>query len=323
MLSELIPSYYRQLIEQDASGALGKMMFFSSDELKRSSLELNDPYGEQNNQKIANLIHLYPTKVLIQTTDQCLGNCRFCFRKNWKEGRKEVDASVFSRNIAEMKNYLDTAPEVNEIVLSGGDPLMMVYKNWLELKKMLLSCEQIKTWRWHTRRPVFDPLSLPDWWWSEWRELGELGKKLVIILHLNHPAEITTELSSLVKKWHKLGMRVKAQGVLLAGVNDRTKTLTDLWQREIEFGIEPYYLHHLDRAPGTSHFWVGIEHGKRIFEEARTKMLEMWPDFNLKYMVELVNGQGKVEVEKLAKVSPLLYKAENFQGEMCEYWEGN
>ncbi|MDO5561191.1 MAG: 4Fe-4S cluster-binding domain-containing protein [bacterium] len=314
--SEQIPEFYRQLINwQDVDHCpLAKMLVASDKEQRIVAGENADPIGDHVNEVLPGLIHRYPHKVLLVLNQTCAGHCRFCFRRASDFTHQETKL-----DLAALAAYLKAHPEVDEFILSGGDPLLVETKKWQALKKVLLATSTIKTVRWHSRLPVFNPLALTPKRADDFFALS--GKKIILVIHINHPQEISLAFTDLIKNLKKKfpELILKSQSVLLAGVNDTPTVLQQLCSRLKEIGIQPYRLYHLDQAPGISHFRVSVADGLALMQ----KLAQLLPSTSLpEYYLDLPVGRGKVPVASLQKTAtPHQYLATNHLGEKVLYFD--
>lgn len=287
----LIPAFYSKLIDwNDRNDPLRKMVEFDPREEKIQKYEMTDPIGDKPKTVAPGLIHRYPDRVLLNLTNACAVHCRFCFRKNLLGG----SARIGPTEIADIIAYLKSHKEIWEVIFSGGDPFMIPNKFLSEVLKKLNKVEHIHAIRFHTRIPVVSPGIL-----AKNKAIPLLkkslsrAKKLIIVIHINHPREITKEFQKITHKFQKIGALVLSQTVLLKDVNDSAETLSKLFRGLVESGVKPYYLHHLDPAKGTHHFRISIKQGKKIFKELRSKLSGIcMPE----YVIDFPEKFGKIPV---------------------------
>lgn len=215
-----------------------------------------DPLDEQKNSPHIGLVHKYPGRVLLLVTDKCSVNCRFCFRKYFREKISEW-VKVF--------DYIENDQSLEEVILSGGDPLMLDSRELNNIFERLANIPHVKRVRIHTRLPVTMPEKV---------NLGLLQLRLpvILVIHCNHPNEINDDVVKAIGRLQKKGIVVFNQSVLLRHINDDAKTLMKLSERLFSMGVIPYYLHVLDKVKGTRHFDVSIERAKRIHSELRKNL---------------------------------------------------
>ncbi|MFA6918244.1 MAG: KamA family radical SAM protein [Candidatus Gracilibacteria bacterium] len=290
----LIPKFYSKLIDwNDTNDPLRKMVEFDPREEKIRKYELADPIGDKPKTVVPGLIHRYPDRVLLNLTNACAVHCRFCFRKNLL-GKQKI---LTDADLEKIYAYLEKHKEIWEVILSGGDPFMIPSGFLRKVLGKLGRIEHIRVIRFHTRIPVVSPGILVKNKTIELlkKALGK-AKKLVVVVHINHPREITKEFQKTVREFQKIGALVLSQTVLLKDVNDNAKTLTELFRGLVESGVKPYYLHHLDAAKGTHHFRVSIEEGLKIFKKLRGNLSGIClPE----YVIDMLDGSGKIPVYEI------------------------
>jgi len=207
----------------------------------------DDPVGDRDALVAAGLLHKYRGRVLAVTTGNCAIHCRFCFRHNFPYG------SLADADPARLLGALETLDDVEELILSGGDPLTLSDARLEALVSAASDRRQLHTLRLHTRVPVV----LPERITAELcRLLTTTRLKVVVVIHANHPNELDAEVDDALARLAAHGMTLLNQAVLLAGVNDDAEVLATLSRRLFATGVLPYYLHLLDRAAGTHHFEV-------------------------------------------------------------------
>jgi lysine 2,3-aminomutase len=185
--------------------------------------------------------------------------------------------------------YIAAHPEIWEVILSGGDPLVLAPRRLVAVMKRLGAIEHVKIVRVHTRVPAVDPARITP---ALVRALRMSGKTTFVVLHANHPRELTPAVRAACARIIEAGMPMLAQSVLLRGVNDDADTLGALMRAFVECRIKPYYLHHLDRAPGTAHFRTPMAHGKELMRALRMRYSGLCQPT---YVID-VPGEGKVPV---------------------------
>lgn len=238
-----------------------------------------DPLGESDSNPVSGLLHKYRSRVLLTVTSKCAIHCRYCFRREFpyhlnNPGKKGWTACF---------DYLRSATNINEVILSGGDPLSASDKHLSWICQQLAEIPHLKRLRIHTRLPVVMPSrvceALLDWL-SEWH-----GQKIVV-LHCNHANEIDSDVEFALQKFCEVGAHLFNQSVLLKGVNDRAETLAELSERLFSANIIPYYIHMLDPVKGAHHFKVERQRAIDIY----TQLSELLPGFLLPKLVEEIAG---------------------------------
>ncbi len=308
--SKLIPEHYLKLIDfNNPKDPLYLMAIPSKKENIRKPHELFDPIADAVHEKTPGLIHRYPDRVLLKVTNNCAIHCRFCFRKNI------LNESTF--DLKKAITYIKKHKEVWEVILSGGDPLILPDTKIEEIFVELSKIPHIKVIRIHTRVPVVAPQRITKKFLNFLAKFTDQklekssvnfkattrtntatthapkSKKIICVIHINHPREITKDLETVVQNLNTKNIMTLSQSVLLKGVNDSAKTLSDLFRQLVQIGIKPYYLHQLDPATGTSHFAVPLPKARRIYDSLRGHLSGICiPEF----MIEQPKGKGKIPV---------------------------
>jgi len=203
------------------------------------------------------LIHKYAGRALLVATGQCAVHCRYCFRRHYP-----YDENALSRaNRLQHVDDLLADPDIGEIILSGGDPLLLSDRELAQITERLAASDRRVTLRLHTRLPVVIPDRVTD---ALLEALGADGPAVVLVLHANHPREIDGPTARAIGRLRATGVTVLNQSVLLAGINDDARVLAELSDALFAAGALPYYLHQLDRVAGAAHFEVGDEQARRI-----------------------------------------------------------
>jgi len=238
-----------------------------------------DPVGDLEKSIVPGVLHKYRGRLLLIAHGSCAVNCRYCFRRHYPY----QEASAYRQRWTEALKHIHQAEEIDEIILSGGDPLTLSDGKLAELVSRLEAIPHLKRLRIHTRLPVVIPSRLTP-------ELISLltGGRLqpVLVLHINHPREISTELASSLIQLKQAGITLLNQSVLLKGVNDCPATLSALSLALFEAGILPYYLHLLDRVAGAAHFEVDMPEARQLQDALRVRL----PGYLVPRMVREVAG---------------------------------
>lgn len=226
-----------------------------------------DPLEEQSS-PANGLLHKYHGRVLLILQGGCAVNCRYCFRRHFPYD----ELTISQRQIDETLDYIKQNPEVNEVILSGGDPLMAQDDRLHRLIQALDALPQLSRLRIHSRLPVVIPSRLTE---ELLHSLSQSRLQVVLVIHANHANEISDDLSAALKKWHAAGIHLLNQSVLLKGVNDSSRALCRLSERLFSANVLPYYLHQLDKVEGASHFEVSDNNAQRLWLE----MTQQLPGF--------------------------------------------
>lgn len=216
-------------------------------ELEEHPEFVTDPLGEEAANQLPGVLHKYKSRFLLTLTGACAVHCRYCFRRHFPY-QENLPKNEDWLNI---KNYIESNPDINEVILSGGDPLTLSNRKlalWLE---RLSSLKQVKILRIHSRVPIVIPNRIDE-------ELISLLKncrlRIILVVHSNHASELDDFTCSKLLQLSEHHITVLNQAVLLKGVNDSAQTLTDLSYRLFEARVMPYYLHVLDKVKGAQHF---------------------------------------------------------------------
>ncbi len=243
---------------------------------------IEDPLKEEEQSPVPGLIHRYPDRVLFFVSSQCAMYCRFCNRKR-KVGRFQVKKSF----IREAISYIRSHREIKEVLLSGGDPLLLEDKEIFEILSRLRKISHIEVIRIGTRTPCTFPYRIT----KRLVSILKRFKPIYVITHFNHPDEVTDLSSSACSRLVDAGIPVLCQTVLLKGVNDDAETMIRLMRSLVRIRVKPYYLFYPDYVKGTSHFWTSIEVGLKIMEKMYGYISGLCiPQF----AIDLVGGGGKV-----------------------------
>lgn len=248
--------------------------------------ENTDPIGDFAHTPVKGLVHRHKNRVLLKLANVCAVYCRYCFRREMIG----PGADVLNKEEREAAyTYITAHPEIREVILTGGDPLILSVRNLKDALDRLCDIPHLTNIRIHTRIPIADPLRITE-------ELGQTLKRdlpVYVVLHINHAQEITDDVRAALKILNDAGCMLLSQSVLLNGVNDDPQILAELCDALIGLNVKPYYIHHPDKAPGTSHFRVPLEHGQNIMHELRSLVSGIAMP---QYMIDIPGGYGKVPV---------------------------
>ena len=245
---------------------------------------MRDPVGEQSQATQHGLLQKYPGRALLIVNSLCAAHCRYCFRRFYPY--HDVGPAEWQSALSDLAN----SPEIEELILSGGDPLTLSDDRLTELCKAAEAIPHLTRLRIHTRLPVFIPSRVTS---SLRQMLTSLRLSVWVVVHLNHPQEIDEAVSAALVSMRRAGIPVLNQSVLLRGVNDSTETLAELSRRLINLGVMPYYLHQLDRVHGTQHFEVPEARGRQLVTELQSRL----PGYAIpQYVREIAGEPGKVRL---------------------------
>jgi lysine 2,3-aminomutase len=284
-----VTRYYAGLAASDDPNAdpIAAQFIPRPEELRTLSWESTDPIGDKRYLVVERLVHHYTDRALLLACDRCATYCRHCFRRHFtgNGGGRVTDAQMDA-----ICDYLRRAPAVKEVLLSGGDPLMLTDLDLGHIIRRLKAVDSGYLIRICTRLPVVLPARVTD---SLLRTLEEWDSMWMVI-HTNHPREVTDDFRAAVRRLLGAGIPVLNQAVLLRGVNDDPDTLEALFRALVRSGVKPYYLFQGDLAAGTAHFRVPMERGVQIMRTLRGRMSGLALPT---YAVDLPDGAGKVPVE--------------------------
>ncbi|MCF8482119.1 MAG: lysine-2,3-aminomutase-like protein [Rhodospirillum sp.] len=279
-----IPSALAKVLRaQGPDTPLARQFLPDARELVTTPDELDEPIGDGAHAPVKGVVHRYPDRVLVKPLHACPVYCRFCFRREQVGPGGEVLASD---DWAAVLDYIRATPAVREVILSGGDPLMLSPRRLGGLLDDLEGIRHVRTLRIHSRVPVLDPERItPDM-------LAVLRRKTPVwlVIHANHPEEFTPAAEAAVASLVDRGIPLLSQTVLLRGVNADLDTLSALMRRFVDNRIKPYYLHHPDRAKGTSHFRLSLAEGKALANALRRSISGLCQPT---YVLDGPEGQGK------------------------------
>ena len=257
-------------------------------ELMAAPGEDADPIGDHTHSPVEGVVHRYPDRVLLKLTHVCAAYCRFCFRREMvgPGAAPALDAAALDAAFA----YIAGRPDIWEVILTGGDPLVLSPRRLQAVMQRLQAIDHVKVVRLHTRQPVADPAVVTP---ELIAALTCPGKAVYVALHANHPRELTPAVRAACARFIDAGIPMLSQTVLLKGVNDDPQVLGALMRAFVETRIKPYYLHHLDLAPGAGHFRIGIDEGQALMRALRGRWSGLCQPA---YVLDIPGGHGKVPV---------------------------
>ncbi|MGE4062717.1 MAG: lysine-2,3-aminomutase-like protein [Rhodospirillaceae bacterium] len=282
-----IPPAVHHLIRSAAQApAIARQFVPSVEELELSPGENADPIGDHAHSPVKGIVHRYPDRVLLLPTLTCAVYCRFCFRREdvGTEGvltPAEMDAALA---------YIRATPSVWEVILTGGDPLVLSARRLGEIVRALDAIPQVQVIRVHTRVPVAAPERVGS---ALIAALKATGKAVYVAIHCNHAEELTPAMRAACARLSDAGIPLLSQTVLLKDVNDSADALEALMRALVAARIRPYYLHQLDYAPGTGHFRVPLERGRAIVKALRGRLSGLAQPT---YILDIPGGAGKVPI---------------------------
>jgi lysine 2,3-aminomutase len=255
-------------------------------ELTTTPEEDADPIGDGAHEVTPGLIHRYPDRVLLKLVSACAVYCRFCFRRE-TVGQGEAMSKA---DLAAALRYIRSDPGIWEVIVSGGDPLVASPRRLAALTAALADIDHVKVIRFHTRVPVVAPERVTP---ELVAALNADGATTWVAIHANHPRELTSDARAALRRLADAGIPLVSQTVLLKDVNDDPATLAALMRALVEARVKPYYLHHGDRAPGTSHFRTTIAEGRALMRALRGRLSGLAQPT---YVLDIPGGHGKVPI---------------------------
>ena len=265
----------------------------SAAELETADEERADPIGDERWSPMPGIVHRYPDRLLLKPTLLCPVYCRFCFRRE-VVGKKP--GMLGKAALERAFGYIRERSEIWEVIVTGGDPFVLSPRRLAGIVRALDQIAHLGVIRFHTRVPVVDPARVT-------RLLVEAltaEKAVYVVIHANHPRELTPPMREAVTRLVRAGIPVLSQSVLLRGVNDDAAVLEALFRGLVAMRVKPYYLHHADLARGTAHFRTGIAGGQRLVRSLRGRLSGLCQPT---YVLDIPGGYGKVPIASCA-ISP-------------------
>jgi lysine 2,3-aminomutase len=269
-------------------------------ELETGPGERSDPIGDLAHSPVKGIVHRYPDRVLLTPLLTCPVYCRYCFRRE----RVGQEKALTEAELDGAFDYIRTHAEIWEVIVTGGDPLMLPPARMGTLVAALNAIPHVRTIRIHSRVPVADPARID----AAMLAALDGDKPVWVAVHCNHARELTAEARAACRRLTKAGVPLVGQTVLLRGVNDDAVTMEALLRAMVESRIKPYYLHHLDAAPGTGHFRTSIEAGQALMRTLRGRVSGLCQP---EYVLDIPGGHGK------APIGPAY-----LHGDAIEDWRG-
>lgn len=258
-------------------------------ELTVTDEERADPIGDHANSPVEGIVHRYPDRVLLKAVHVCPVYCRFCFRREMVGPNGLGTLSPEALDVA--LGYIAARPEIWEVILTGGDPLVLSPRRLGEIMTRLGGIAHVKIIRIHTRVPVVEPNRIDG---ALVAALRASSKTVYVALHANHPRELAGAARAACGRLVDAGIPMVSQSVLLRGVNDDPETLAALMRAFVEARIKPYYLHHPDLAPGTSHFRLSLDEGRALVSGLRGRVSGLAQPT---YVLDIPGGHGKAVID--------------------------
>ncbi|MCW5221062.1 lysine-2,3-aminomutase-like protein [Verminephrobacter aporrectodeae subsp. tuberculatae] len=281
----LTPTISRLVQAEGGDGPISRQFIPTESELIRKEWERDDPIGDEAHSPVSGIVHRYPDRALLTPVLTCPVYCRFCFRreavgpgKGSTLGASQLDAAFA---------YLAAQRGIREIIITGGDPLIQSPRRMGEIAGRLRELEHIRIVRYHTRVPVVEPQRVTA---ELIAAMCSFGRATYVVLHVNSARELTAAARDACGLLVDSGIPMLSQSVLLKGVNDTTESLSELLRALVEIRVKPYYLHHLDPAPGTDQFRVSISEGQKLVRGLRGHHSGLMQPT---YVLDIPGGHGK------------------------------
>ncbi|MCP3679723.1 MAG: lysine-2,3-aminomutase-like protein [Gammaproteobacteria bacterium] len=300
------------LIEHQQRDPLGQQFVPSAAELSYQPQERADPIGDEVCTAVKGVIHRYPDRCLLQPLQVCAVYCRFCFRR---EQLASNNSALTAEELEMAYQYITDHRQIWEVILTGGDPLMMKPKSLQQILQRLDEISSVEVVRLHSRIPVVDSVRINE---QMVAALQLNNKPVYVILHANHPKEFTAEATQAIARLVDNGIPMLSQTVLLKGINDDIDTLSTLMRQFVRHRIKPYYLHHGDLARGTGHFRTTIESGQQLMKQLRGRFSGLCQPT---YVLDIPGGHGKVPLtaDYIQSTSTDSYQVEDYCGGIHHY----
>ncbi|MCX7926623.1 MAG: lysine 2,3-aminomutase [Candidatus Omnitrophica bacterium] len=310
-----ITPYWATLIDpEDPACPIRRQAIPTANEFKISPYEMNDPCGEDNDSPAAHLVHRYPDRVLLLATESCAMYCRHCTRRRMV-GKEDKQTTSLERWQAALE-YIRANKKVRDVLISGGDPLVLEDELLEMLLKEIRSIAHIEFLRIGTRVPVTLPQRITPQMISMLKKYAPLW----ISIHFNHPKEITRRTTIACEMLADAGFPLGSQTVLLKGINDRPSIMRKLMHELLKIRVRPYYIYQCDLVRGTQHFRTPVEVGINIIEKLRGHTSGYAVPT---YVIDAPGGGGKIPIGPTYLVSQAKgkYVLRNYEGKVFTYLE--
>jgi lysine 2,3-aminomutase len=282
----LTPALLDLIDPADPRDPIARQFVPGLNELNAAPGERPDPIGDASHSPLKGIIHRYPDRVLLTPILHCPVYCRFCFRRERVGG---PEAALGPAELAAALAYIRERNEIWEVVVSGGDPLMLPSRRLKCLVAALDAIPHVRVIRFHSRAPVSDPDRID----AALVAALKAETAVWIAIHCNHPRELSPRARVACRRLTGAGIPLLGQTVLLKGVNDDPAVMDELMRTMVANRIKPYYLHHLDPAPGTGHFRTPIEQGQAIMRALRGRTSGLCQPT---YVLDIPGGHGKIPI---------------------------
>lgn len=311
-LALAITPYYFNLIDRDDPNCpIRKQVIPREGEMMVAQEEMLDSLGEDEHSPVPGLVHRYPDRVLFLVTDRCAAYCRYCTRSRLVSNAQDYN---FHPEYEQGLRYIESHPEVRDVLLSGGDPLLLSDRKLEHLLSRLRAIPHVEFIRIGSRIPVFLPQRITP-------ALAEVFKKygpIWMSIHVNHPKEATAELRDACERLSFAGVPLGNQSVLLKGVNDDAEVMRALVHRLLRMRVRPYYLYQMDLITGGSHFKVDVRKGLEIIAALRGHTTGYAIP---QYVIDAPGGGGKVPInpDYVQEITDEAVVFRNYEGHTFRY----
>jgi lysine 2,3-aminomutase len=280
----------RHFVEECVAGdtTLTKQFIPTPEELQVQPEELDDPIGDEAFAPVEGITHRYPDRVLFKITYTCAVYCRFCFRR-YKVAKPEFNLQ--RQQLLTGIEYISQHPEIWEVILTGGDPLILSNERLKSILGALDTISHVKVVRFHTRIPSVAPQRIND---GLIQILKACGKSVWMAVHMNSPSEFKPQTRQALRALIDNGIQLVSQSVLLRGVNDDATTLENLMRAFVETGVKPYALNYPDLAKGTQHFRIPLAEAIDLVARLRGRLSGLCIP---QLIVDIPGGRGKISID--------------------------
>ena len=285
----ITPAMERLIDPADPADPIARQFRPDARELEHLPEERADPIDDAPHSPVEGIVHRYRDRCLLKITHVCPVYCRFCFRREMVGPDKAEPITEAKLDTAFA--YIENHPELWEVILTGGDPFVLSPRRARKITQRLAAIPHVQVIRWHTRMPVVDPARITE----DFVGALKCDKAVYVALHANHPREITDEARAAIARLVDAGIPMISQTVLLKGVNDDVETLEALMRALVAARVKPYYLHHGDLAPGTSHFRTTVEAGQDLTEALRGRASGLCQPT---YVLDIPGGAAKAPLAR-------------------------
>lgn len=261
-------------------------------ELVWRSDERADPIGDAAHSPCPGIVHRYPDRCLLTPVHVCAVYCRYCFRR--EVVGPQGDGMLEPAALEAAFDYIAADPQIWEVIVTGGDPLVLSPRRIAAITARLDTIAHVRIQRWHSRVPIVDPDRVDE---ALCAALRSTQATTWMVVHANHARELSAEVRRALGRLADSGIPLLSQSVLLKGVNDDADTLEALFRALVESRVKPYYLHHLDKAPGTSHFRCSLQEGRTLGRQLRERISGLCQPH---YVLDIPGGYGKAVVAESA-----------------------